>query len=159
MSSIRNNSSIKNGAVGSESQKLFDIINEMICSIEAKDSASLLEKLEVLENGLCAYFATEKNIASTPNSDFPQQSISHQSLLNKIKRIKDGLIAANCNHSKHEAASCVDSLWYYLLQHIEEDENLLKFLLNTDFRDFESIRVDSIAPASHWRDDCVQARH
>lgn len=143
MANIRNNSSIANELTQIEPENLFDIINEMICSIEARGNAALLDKLEILENALRAYFSGRGNVSLALDSDFPQYAISHQSLLNKIKRIKDWLRVKNGIYSKHEAKNYIDSLWSYLLQHVEDDENLLKFMLAKNSRDCESIRKNN----------------
>jgi len=143
MANIRNNSSVANEFTKMEHENLFDIINEMIGAIEARDNATLLDKLEILENVLHAYFATGENVPLTLDSDFPQYAISHQSLLNKIKRIKDWLRVENGIYSKHEAKNYIDSLWSYLLQHVEDDEDLLKFMLAKDFHDFAPIRISN----------------
>ena len=143
MANIRNISSVANELVKIESENLFDIINEMICSIEARDNTALLEKLEILENALHAYFAGGGNVSLALDLNFPQYAISHQSLLNKIKRIKDWLRVENGIYSKHEAKNYIDSLWSYLLQHVEDDEDLLKFMLEKNFHDFAPIRKNN----------------
>lgn len=143
MASFQQYPDMKNRIMGVEHASIFDLFSRMVRSNESGDHAALREVLELMENGLCAYFADRNNSVRTLGSGFHKPDPAHPVLLDKILKIKDGLLAENGISSKHNAKACIDSLWYCLLQLIEEDERLLKFMLEADFRKLEPIRMES----------------
>lgn len=129
--------SIGNGIIDSEHKNLHDIINGIARIITAGEVAALAEAFEQLENGLCAYFIVEENIAQTLNFDFTQHKLAHQNLLKTFRRIKDELMAKNNRWSKFEKNDSIVYLRDCLIRHIKEDGKPLKAVLNTQLYGFK----------------------
>lgn len=120
--------SIGNRILDSEHKKLHGIINQIVCSVDARNVAALSEAFELLESCLCDYFAVEENIAQAINFDFTQHKLAHQHLLDEFQRMKDKLTAKNGMWSDKEGKNYAHSLMNYLIQHIKEDGKPLKIL-------------------------------
>lgn len=126
--------SVGNRILDSEHKKLHGIINQIACTIAARNVAALPEEFNQLENCLCAYFPVEEYVAQTINFDFTQHKLAHQHLLNEVQRIRNELTASNCACPDNENyARC---LMNCLIQHIDEDSKLLKIVLDTCLYDF-----------------------
>lgn len=129
--------SVGNRILDSEHKKLHDIINEITNSIAAGNVAALSAAFELLENGLCAYFAVEEGIAQALDFDFNQHKLAHQNLLKKFLYAKDELMANNGGWSKSEKKDYIVYLRGCLVRHIKEDDKPFKIALSTQFYDFK----------------------
>lgn len=125
-----------NRILDSEHKNLHGIINQIVCSVVARDVAVLSEAFERLENYLCAYFVVEENIAQAINFDFTQHKLAHQHLLNEYQRMKNELTAINGMWSDNEGEDYSHFLMNYLIQHIKKDSRPLKIVLDTCLYDF-----------------------
>ena len=128
--------SIGNRILDSEHKKLHGIINQIVCSVAARNVAALSEAFELLESCLCDYFAVEENIAQAIGFDFTQHKLAHQHLLNEIQRIKGMLTAKNGMWSDEEGKNYAHSLMNCLIQHITQDGKPLRIVLDTCLYDF-----------------------
>jgi len=126
-----------NRILDSEHKKLHGIINQIVCSVVARNVAALSEAFELLENCLCVYFAAEENIAQAINFDFTQHRLAHQHLLDEFQCMKDELTAKNGMWTDEEGEDYAHSLMNYLIQHIKEDGKPLKIVLDTCLYDFK----------------------
>lgn len=129
--------SVGNRILDSEHEKLHDMINGIARAVAAGEVAALSELFELLENGLCAYFVVEENIAQALNFDFTQHKLAHQELLKRFQHIKDELTAKNNRRSKSEEKDYINYLRDRLARHIKEDGKPFKAVLNTQFYDFK----------------------
>lgn len=125
--------SIGNRVIDSEHKKLHGIINQIACTIAARNVAALSEEFDQLENCLCAYFLVEEYIAQTINFDFNQHRLAHQYLLNEVQRIRSELTASSACPEDENYARC---LMNCLIRHIREDAKPLKVVLDTCLYDF-----------------------
>lgn len=128
--------SIGNRILDSEHKKLHGIINQIVCSVVARNVAALSEAFELLESCLYDYFAAEENIAQAIDFDFTQHKLAHQHLLNEFHRIKGKLMAKNGMWSDEEGRNYAHSLMNCLIQHITKDGKPLRIVLDTCLYDF-----------------------
>lgn len=128
--------SIGNRILDSEHKKLHGIINQIVCSVIARNVAALPEAFELLESCLYDYFAVEENIARAIGFDFTQHKLAHQHLLNEFQHIKGKLTAKNGMWSDEEGKNYAYSLMNCLIQHITQDGKPLKIVLDTCLYDF-----------------------
>lgn len=143
-----NNLRMGNRVIDHAHKELLSIVNRIARSISAGDVADLSEAFKLLEKNLCAYFVVEGNIAQTLNSDFTQHRLAHQSLLNEVRRIKDGLMTNNGKCSKFEEICYVNSLGYCLIRHIKEECKPLKTVLRRNTYNFNPAYVNN-TPVLH----------
>ncbi|MDO8292518.1 MAG: hemerythrin family protein [Gallionella sp.] len=128
--------SIGNRILDSEHKKLHGIINQIDCSVVARNVAALSEAFELLESCLYDYFAVEENIAQAIGFDFTQHKLAHQHLLNEFQRIKGKLTAKNGMWPDEEGENYAHSLMNCLIQHITQDGKPLRIVLDTCLYDF-----------------------
>lgn len=76
--------------------------------------------------------------------DFTRHSHTHQEIQSELKRIKDAVIAKNCNCPEHEEDNYINTLRYCLFKHIKEDSRPLKVLLDTQLYDFKPDNVTAV---------------
>ena len=138
-----NDWSVGNRFVDYAHKELLGIINQIVRSVVAGDVAALSEAFQLLEESLCAYFVVEENIAQALNFDFTQHRREHQNLLNKFRYIRDELMDKNGKWSKFEGKCYVASLRHCLIKHVKEDSKPLKIMLETNFYNFNPVRVNN----------------
>ena len=138
---------MKNTAIDNTHKEAAGMINRIARLIESGVVAALPEAFKLLEEGLCAYFAIEKNIAQAVGFDFTEYSAAHQELLNDFQRIKNWLLEKNGMWTKFEEKGCIDSLKNCMVRHIKEDGKPLKVVLKKD--------RDSIRSSQSINDRCT----
>jgi len=131
-----NHLSVANRTLDNAHKNILDIINRIDQLSGNGDTVALTETFELLEESLCAYFEAEEKIAHAINVDFAQHKLAHQRLLNAIHSMKNALAETNSKRSDSEVKHLAISWAKHFIQHIKDEGNLMKIVLNTHYYDF-----------------------
>lgn len=87
--------SVGNAIIDSEHRNLISIANNVRRAIKARDSSTLSQELEHLEDWLYVHFANEGKIAQAVNFDFSQHKLAQQYWLKELWFLRDELAGKN----------------------------------------------------------------
>lgn len=87
--------SVGNSVIDSEHKNLISITNNVRRAIKARNSSTLSQELEHLEDWLYVHFANEGKIAQTVNFDFSQHKLAQQCWLKELWFLRDELVGKN----------------------------------------------------------------
>lgn len=129
--------SVGNATIDSEHQKLLQMINDVENAIRAKDSTNLPQLFKLLEAYVRLHFSDEEKIARAIGFDFVHNKMEHQCVQKELRQMREELVAnsGTWSESVSEYYSCFLGEW--MIQHIIQEDMLMKPLLQTypyDFR-------------------------
>lgn len=87
--------SVGNAIIDSEHRNLISIANNVRRAIKARDSSTLSQEVEHLEDWLYVHFANEGMIAQSVNFDFSQHKLAQQYWLKELWFLRDALAGKN----------------------------------------------------------------
>ncbi len=87
--------SVGNAVIDSEHKNLITITSNVRRAIKARDSSTLSQELEHLEDWLYVHFANEGKIAQAVNFDFSQHKLAQQCWLKELWFLRDELVGKN----------------------------------------------------------------
>lgn len=129
--------SVGNAMIDSEHRDLLKIINDVERAIRAKDSVALLQAFNLLEDGVCTHFVNEEKIAQAVNFAFTQNKPEHQYVQKEFHHIRDELVDKNGVWSESAAAHYSYFLSEWMIEHILQEDMLMKPVLQTYPYDFK----------------------
>lgn len=129
--------SVGNATIDSEHQKLLQMINDVENAIRAKDRSNLPDLFKQLEAYVSLHFSDEEKIARAIKFDFAHNKHEHQYVKKELRTMRDELVAngGSWSESVSEYYSCFLGEW--MIQHIIQEDMLMKPVLQTypyDFR-------------------------
>ena len=83
--------SVGNAIIDSEHRNLIGIANNVRRAIKSRDSSTLPQEIEHLEDWLYVHFANEEKIARAVNFDFSQHKLAQQYWLKELWFLRDEL--------------------------------------------------------------------
>ena len=132
-----NDLSLGNRTIDSAHEHIFSVINRVDDIARARDGVALTETFKLLENSLSAYFEAEEKIAQAIKVDFAQHKLAHRRLWNDLQCMKNILAENNGMRSDSEVETFALPCAKRFIQHIQNEGESLKVVLNTHFYDFK----------------------
>lgn len=129
--------SVGNETIDSEHRNLLKMINDVESAIRAGNSPTLPQSLKLLEDCVAAHFADEEKIAQAIGFDFTQNKLEHQYVQNELRHMVEDLVAKNGAWSESVAAHYSFFLSEWMVEHILQEDILMKPVLQTYPYDFK----------------------
>lgn len=129
--------SVGNATIDSEHQDLLKMINDVENAIRARDSSTLPRLFKLLENFVGVHFADEEKIAQAIDFDFTHNKLEHQYVQKELWHMRDELVAKNGSWSESAAAHYSYFLSEWMVEHILQEDMLMKPVLQTYPYDFK----------------------
>ena len=129
--------SVGNEMIDSEHRNLLKMINDVESAIRAGNSSTLPQSLKLLEDCVAAHFADEEKIAQAIGFDFTQNKLEHQYVQNELRHMVEDLVAKNGAWSESVAAHYSFFLSEWMVEHILQEDMLMKSVLQTYPYDFK----------------------
>ena len=129
--------SVGNEMIDSEHRNLLKMINDVESAIRAGNSSTLPQSLKLLEDCVAAHFADEEKIAQAIGFDFTQNKLEHQYVQNELRHMVEDLLAKNGSWSESVAAHYSFFLSEWMVEHILQEDMLMKSVLQTYPYDFK----------------------
>lgn len=124
--------SVGNAIIDSEHRNLISIANSARRAIKARDSSTLSQELEHLEDWLYVHFANEGKIAQAVNFDFSQHKLAQQCWLKELWFLRDELAGKGSLWSDDVIEHCFHFLSDWMIDgHIISMDMLMKPVLQT----------------------------
>jgi len=129
--------SVGNAMIDSEHRDLLRMINDVELAIRAKDRVALLPAFKRLEEGVGVHFVNEEKIARAVNFAFTQNKLEHQYVQKEFQHIRGELVDKNGTWSESAAEHYSYFLSEWMIEHIKEEDMLMKPVLQTYPYDFK----------------------
>jgi hemerythrin len=129
--------SVGNETIDSEHRNVLKVINEVESAIRAKDSSNLPRMLEQLEDCVGVHFADEEQIAQAIGFDFTHNKLEHQYVQNELRHMREELVVKNGSWSESAALHYSYFLSEWMIEHILQEDMLMKPALQTYPYDFK----------------------
>ena len=129
--------SVGNEMIDSEHCNLLKMINDVESAIRAGNSSTLPQSLKLLEDCVAVHFADEEKIAQAIGFDFTQNKLEHQYVQNELRHMVEDLVAKNGAWSESVAAHYSFFLSEWMVEHILQEDMLMKPVLQTYPYDFK----------------------
>ena len=129
--------SVGNEMIDSEHRNLLKMINDVESAIRAGNSSTLPQSLKLLEDCVAAHFTDEEKIAQAIGFDFTQNKLEHQYVQNELRHMVEDLVAKNGAWSESVAAHYSFFLSEWMVEHILQEDMLMKPVLQTYPYDFK----------------------
>ena len=129
--------SVGNEMIDSEHRNLLKMINDVESAIRAGNSSTLPQSLKLLEDCVAVHFADEEKIAQAIGFDFTQNKLEHQYVQNELRHMVEDLVAKNGAWSESVAAHYSFFLSEWMIEHILQEDMLMKSVLQTYPYDFK----------------------
>ena len=129
--------SVGNETIDSEHRNLLKMINDVESAIRAGNSSTLPQSLKLLEDCVAAHFADEEKIAQAIGFDFTQNKLEHQYVQSELRHMVEDLVAKNGAWSESVAAHYSFFLSEWMVEHILQEDMLMKSVLQTYPYDFK----------------------
>lgn len=129
--------SVGNAMIDTEHKDLLDKINVVERAIRARDSVALSQSFKLLEDCVRMHFADEELLAQTINYPFEHNKMEHQYVQKEFQFMRDELVAKNGVWSESAAEHYSYFLSEWMVQHILNEDMLMKPMLQTYPYDFK----------------------
>ena len=129
--------SVGNEMIDSEHRNLLKMINDVESAIRAGNRSTLPQSLKLLEDCVAVHFADEEKIAQAIGFDFTQNKLEHQYVQNELRHMVEDLVAKNGAWSESVAAHYSFFLSEWMIEHILQEDMLMKSVLQTYPYDFK----------------------
>lgn len=129
--------SVGNDLIDSEHRDLLKVLNEVESAIRARDSSNLPRMLRALKDCVSVHFADEERIAQAIGFDFTHNKREHEYVQNELAHMSEELVARNGLWSESAAMHYSYFLSEWMVQHILQEDMLMKPLLQTYPCDFK----------------------
>ena len=129
--------SVGNEMIDSEHCNLLKMINDVESAIRAGNRSTLPQSLKLLEDCVAVHFADEEKIAQAIGFDFTQNKLEHQYVQNELRHMVEYLVAKNGAWSESVAAHYSFFLSEWMIEHILQEDMLMKSVLQTYPYDFK----------------------
>lgn len=118
--------SVGNATIDSEHRNLLKMINDVENAIRARDRSALPQLFELLNDSINIHFSDEEKIAQAIGFDFTHNKLEHQYVQNELRLMREELISNNGSWSESVAEhySCFLGAW--MIQHILQEDMLMK---------------------------------
>lgn len=131
--------SVGNNAIDNDHKYLINIINEVKKSLETKNRAELKDVLEALSDYSLVHFEREERIAEAAGyAQTPHLSESHKQLFKQLDNLKAELNAMGEDWPLEANAHCAKFLSDWLINHVMNEDLLMKPLLKTFSPSFDA---------------------
>ena len=129
--------SVGNEMIDSEHRNLLKMIHDVESAIRAGNSSTLPQSFKLLEDCVAAHFTDEEKIAQAIGFDFTQNKLEHQYVQNELRHMVEDLVAKNGAWSESVAAHYSFFLSEWMVEHILQEDMLMKSVLQTYPYDFK----------------------
>ena len=129
--------SVGNKTIDSEHSNILKMINDVESAIRARDSSALPRVFKLLEDCIGVHFANEEKIAQAIGFDFTHNKLEHQYVQNELRQMGEDLLAMNGSWSESVAAHYSFFLSEWMVEHILQEDMLMKPVLQTYPYDFK----------------------
>jgi len=129
--------SVGNEMIDSEHRNLLKMIHDVESAIRAGNSSTLPQSFKLLEDCVAAHFTDEEKIAQAIGFDFTQNKLEHQYVQNELRHMVEDLVAKNGAWSESVAAHYSFFLSEWMVEHILQEDMLMKPVLQTYPYDFK----------------------
>lgn len=129
--------SVGNAMIDSEHKNLLEMVNDVESAIRARDSSTLTRSFKLLEDCVAVHFADEEKIAQAIGFDFTHNRLEHQYVQNELRHMRDELLDKNGSWSESAAAHYSYFLSEWMVEHILQEDMLMKPVLQTYPYDFK----------------------
>lgn len=113
------------------------MVHDVESAIRARDSSTLPRSFKLLEDCVGVHFANEEKIAQAIGFDFTQNKLEHLYVQNELRQIREELVAKNGSWSESAAAHYSYFLSEWMVEHILQEDMLMKPVLQTYHYDFK----------------------
>ncbi|MDP2693994.1 MAG: hemerythrin family protein [Gallionella sp.] len=129
--------SVGNETIDSEHKNLIGMVNSIEHAINTRDCTALLRGLKQLMEWTQAHFANEEQFAQSINLPFDQHTLAHQHLLKELLQTVNELEAKRGIWTEYVMEHYPQFLREWLLEHITNEDMLMKPALQTYPYDFK----------------------
>lgn len=129
--------SVGNEMIDNEHKDLFDKINAVERAIRARDSIALPQSFKLLEDCVRVHFADEEMLAHTIDYPFAHNKMEHQYVQKELQFMRGELVAKNGMWSASAAEHYSYFLSEWMVQHILNEDMLMKPMLQAYPYDFK----------------------
>lgn len=129
--------SVGNELIDSEHRNLLKVINDVESAIRARDSSNLPRMLRVLEDCVRGHFADEEHIAQAIGFDFTHNKLEHEYVQNELTHMSEELGTMDGSWSESAAMHYSYFLSEWMVEHILQEDMLMKPVLQTYPYDFK----------------------
>lgn len=129
--------SVGNAVIDSEHRDLLRMIDEVERAIRVRDGAALLRAFDLLEDAVGVHFSDEEKIAQAIGFDFTQNKLEHEYVQKELRHMKGELVAKEGLWSESAAAHYSYFLSEWMIQHILQEDMLMKPVLQSYPYDFK----------------------
>ena len=131
--------SVGNNVIDADHKYLIEIINMVQQSLEAKDRTELNRLLDDLSNYSLVHFDREEKIANAAGYAQAQQlGLSHKSLLKQLEQVRAEIEEMGQGWSPEVARHFTNFLRDWLINHVINEDCLMKPLLEKFSPDFDA---------------------
>lgn len=129
--------SVGNAALDSEHRNLLGMVNGIEHAIKTRDSAALLRAFKLFVIYAHAHFTKEEQFAQAINIPFDQHQLSHQYFQKELQCTRNELEAKGGIWVEHVMDYYPQFLREWLLEHITDEDMLMKPALQAYPYDFD----------------------
>lgn len=131
--------SVGNNVIDTDHKYLIEIINMVQQSLEAKDKSELKRLLDDLSSYALVHFDREEKIANAAGyAQARQLGLSHQSLIKQLDQVKAEIAGMGQGWSAEVARHFTTFLRDWLINHVVNEDCLMKPLLEKFSPDFDA---------------------
>lgn len=129
--------SVGNATIDSEHRNLLRVIDDVERAIRVRDNAALLRTFELLEHCVGVHFADEERIAQAIGFDFAQNKLEHEYVRKELQSMRDELMVKEGSWSESAAEHYSYFLSEWMIQHVLQEDMLMKPVLQSYPYDFK----------------------
>jgi hemerythrin len=121
--------SVGNAMLDTEHKQLVDMVNGIERAIRARDCLALLRAFKPFEDYVRAHFENEARVAQSVNFPFVQHALEHQYVLEELRQMSKELAANDGRWSESAAEHYSYFLSEWLIEHLLQEDMLMKSAL------------------------------
>lgn len=129
--------SVGNATIDSEHRNLLKMIDDVERAVRVRDSATLLQAFKLLEDCVGVHFSDEEKIAHAIGFDFAHNRLEHEYVQRELQLMREELVARDGSWSESAAAHYSYFLGEWMIEHILQEDMLMKPVLQTYPYDFK----------------------
>lgn len=118
--------SVGNAILDTEHKQLVDMVNSIERAIRTRDSHALLQAFKPFEDYVRVHFENEAKIAQLVEFSFAQHALEHHYVLEELRSMGDELAANDGRWSESAAEHYSYFLSEWLIEHLLEEDMLMK---------------------------------
>ncbi len=129
--------SVGNAAIDFDHKVLIDMVNHVECALKSGEISGFSRAFELLDDFICAHFNHEEKLAQAVDFDFDEHKLAHQDLHEKLRHLRDELIAFEGVWPDDMLEYFTDLLGNWVIEHLTRDGILMRPALQAYPYDFK----------------------